>query len=133
VNPNNTFTIKDINNNHRTVPITEILILDQQNNQIPISDFINNQIDAFGYYYDILGIGYDDYGKITDPVQIDSLNSLFSRWSTGFNRPITSGGKKNKRKITKKKRKQKKHTKKIKFRKKSSKKQRHTKRNRKQN
>ena len=40
----------------------------------------------------------------------------------------TRGGKKNKRKITKKKRKQKKHTKKIKFRKKSSKKQRHTKR-----
>jgi hypothetical protein len=46
---------------------------------------------------------------------------------------VNSGGKKNKRKITKKKRKQKKHTKKIKFRKKSSKKQRHTKRNRKQN
>ena len=128
VNPNNTFTIKDINNNHLTVPITEILILDEQNNRIPTSDFINNQIDVFGFYYDSLRIADNNYGKITDPVQIASLNSLFSRWSTEFNKSITSGGKKNKRKITKKKRKQKKHTKKIKFRKKSSKKQRHTKR-----
>ena len=129
----NTLTIKDINDNYLTVPTNKILILYGQNLWIPISDFINNQIDVFGNYYDSLRIATYNYGKITDTVQIDSLNSLFSRWSTEFNKSITSGGKKNKRKITKKKRKQKKHTKKIKFRKKSSKKQRHTKRNRKQN